>query len=697
MGAARSTLWGALALALVALAAYHNSFSGPFIFDDETSILTENASIREIGRITEVLSPVATAGVGGRPLVNLSLAINYALGGDRVWGYHAVNFLVHLGAGLALWGVVRRTLRRPRLVGRFGTAAEWLALAIAGCWLVHPLQTEAVTYISQRTEALMGLCYFLALYGFIRCAEATRPLGWQIGSVVACVLGALSKEVIVTAPIMVLLFDRTFVAGSFRAAWRQRWRYYLALGSAWLVLALLMLDVQRRGVGYGLSVTWWQYAFTSCRTLVHYLWLAVWPHPLVFDYGVATIRSAAIAAPYAALLIGLVVAVLLALRRWPALGFLGAWFFVTLAPTTSVVPVAFQPMAEHRMYLALAAVVAAIVCCAHASLGRRSLLVTLALVIGGGLLTVRRNADYRTDLAIWTDTVTKAPQNARARAALATALANLGRLEEAATQFKASLQLDQPYIVETRRSYAWVLLRLHRHAEAVAQREAIVRLMPADAQSRRELAHALFVAGRRDDSIDQAQTAAQLSSNDPVEHFELGSLFYQLGQPLEAMAQFRETLRLQPGNAAASSNLGNALLASGRAAEAVAQLEAAVALTPNDAFVRCNLGRALITAGRLPEAIGQYRRALQLDPSLGGAHHQLARLLEETGAADEALKHYAEALRLEPNDPDTHSNYGSLLAARGRVPEAIQHFEAALRLKPDHAPARRSLVRIQNQ
>ena len=138
------------------ICAYHNSFHGPFILDDGVSIL-ENPQIRHLWPIWKALSPSAKSLVGGRPIVNFSLALNYALGGLNVWGYHAFNLTIHILAALTLFGVVRRTFLGPVLWARFGTSGEWIALALAVLWTVHPLQTEAVTYISQRCESLMGL------------------------------------------------------------------------------------------------------------------------------------------------------------------------------------------------------------------------------------------------------------------------------------------------------------------------------------------------------------------------------------------------------------------------------------------------------------------------------------------------------------------------------------------------------------
>jgi hypothetical protein len=152
-------------LVLAALATYRNSFASPFVFDDRTSI-EENQSIRRLWPLGPVLSPPCNGEtVGGRPLLNLSFALNYALGGLDVRGYHAANLAIHLAAALLLLGVVRRTLLLPGLRERFGGAATPLALAAALLWMVHPLQTESVTYIVQRAESLCGCFYLLTLYG----------------------------------------------------------------------------------------------------------------------------------------------------------------------------------------------------------------------------------------------------------------------------------------------------------------------------------------------------------------------------------------------------------------------------------------------------------------------------------------------------------------------------------------------------
>src|SRR5688500_9556113 len=170
-----------LLLVAVIGVAYSNSFQGPFVFDDTTSIV-ENPSIRSLRRIGEVLYPARQGGrtPDGRPVVSLSLAINYAISELQVWSYHAFNLLVHLLASLTLFDLARRTLLLPYFHERYRDNALWLALAIALIWGVHPLQTIAVTYIVQRAESMVALFYLLVLYCVLRGETSNRRRQWFV-------------------------------------------------------------------------------------------------------------------------------------------------------------------------------------------------------------------------------------------------------------------------------------------------------------------------------------------------------------------------------------------------------------------------------------------------------------------------------------------------------------------------------------
>jgi tetratricopeptide (TPR) repeat protein len=662
----RRALWlSAAGLFIVTAAAYHNSFDVPFVFDDLPAI-AQNPTIRHLDSLGTVLFPELDGGftVSGRPLVNLSLAVNYSAGGLGVAGYHVFNALVHALAGLCLFGVLRRTFLRPALASRFGADALPLALVTAAIWLIHPLQTESVTYVVQRAETLMGLFYLLTLYTFIRGVDTARPAGWFTLSVVACLCGMASKEVMATAPLMVLLYDRTFVAGSFAGAWRQRWRYYLGLASNWLLLAALVSRTGGRGgtAGFGTDVTAWHYLLTQARAVVHYFWLALWPDPLVFDYGTATVAGLSEVWWQFLLLIAAMVGTVMALRRRSAGGFLAAWFFVILAPSSSVVPIASQTMAEHRMYLSLAAVVVAGIAGLHALTGRRNvvLLVGAALALLCCGLTVRRNADYQSDLHLWAVTVAQQPENGRAHNNLGKAVLGTGRPVAALEHFEAAARL-QPLVPEPHYNLGLALARLSRPAEAISRYEEALRLQPGYAAAHTNLANVLLNTGRLP----------------------------------EAEVHYVEAVRLEPRSAEARSNLANLRLEQGRNAEAIQLGEAAVALDPDYPEACYNLGNARAQSGQPAAALGQFEAAVRLRPDFAEAYNNLGNVLVELDRLPEAIAAYGRAAQLKGDYADPRRNLAMVLIHLGRGAEAIPPLQALVQLRPDDREARATLARLE--
>ena len=348
--------WRAAGIVLVAFLAYSNSFSGPFILDDVLSIV-ENDQIREWSQLGTVLFPERELPTAGRPLVNVSFAVNYALDGLNVRGYHLFNLLCHLGSGLLIFGIVRRTLRQPRLKERFGASSLNLGFAASILWTLHPLNTEAVNYLTQRTELMMALFYLLTVYASVRAGQS-RSRAWSALAVVACAAGMACKESMVTAPVMVVLYDAVFVFGSLKGAFRERGGFYATLSLAWVVLAAVMWSGPRvHSAGFTSGLHPWTYLLNQTVMITRYLRLAVWPDALVVNYGWPLELALRDVLPYALLITGLLVVTAVALVRRPMWGYLGAWFFVTLAPTSSIVPIVTEVGAERRMYLPLVALV----------------------------------------------------------------------------------------------------------------------------------------------------------------------------------------------------------------------------------------------------------------------------------------------------------------------------------------------------
>jgi Flp pilus assembly protein TadD len=585
----RITLLVALVLVVAGLLAYSNSFGGAWVFDDQVWIV-QNPAVRHLG----------LPGAGRRRMVaTYSLALNYAVGGLHVGGYHAVNLALHLLAGLTLWGLLRRTLRGPKLRPRFGAAAEGLALAVALLWLLHPLQTQAVDYIVQRMEVLMALGYLLTLYAVARMAQSPRPWLWGAVAWLACLLGMLSKEVMVSAPLLAIVYDRIFLASSWRAVFRKRGGLYLALAALWGVYPLLgmsELTSSSSTLGFGFEkMTTGAYLLHQPAVLLHYLRLVFWPHPLVFDYGSGIIPGLGPVVPCTVVLVLLLTATGWALWRRPAAGFLGLAFFFILAPTSSVVPLP-DLCVEHRMYLPLAAVLTLVVVGGYAGWQRLgwpqttgagaaalALLLGLAAVLGAA--TWQRNHAYHSALTLWQDTVAKRPHSARAHDNFGSALDESGSIHEAAAE----------------------------HAEAL-------RLQPAYPQALVNLGTDLAHEGKKQEALTRYQEALRLSPDYPQAHYDVANLLATMGQNQQALDHYQHALHVKPRYAEAHNNMGIVLERLGRRTEALAQYQAAVATDtgrPDYFEGHRNLASLLAVLGQKQQAIEHYWYARALAQAVG--------------------------------------------------------------------------------
>jgi tetratricopeptide (TPR) repeat protein len=724
----------ALAAALIvvaALVAYANTFRAPFIFDDIASIV-DNPTIRQLWPPGPAVSPPQGWGftVSGRPLLNLSLAINHALSGIDVWSYHALNLLIHVLAGLTLFGISRRTLLRAPLAARLGGNAFPAAAFIAALWTLHPLQTESVTYVIQRAESLMGLFFLLTLYGFVRAQDSPRPGRWIGFSVVTCLLGIATKEIAALAPLLVFFYDRTFVSGTFRDALRRHWRQHLALLGTWIPFAWVLASTggNRGGtVGFNVGIRALDYWQTQCEAITRYLGLSLWPHPQVFDYGKIAAPAWSLTALWAVPVLAIGIATLVALWRRPILGFLGVWFFFILAPT-SMLPGALQMIVEHRMYLSLAAVIATVVGAAAWWLPPRAFVAAgCAVALAATVLTAARNTVYRSERALWDDVLAKRPDNARAHNNVGQLLYRQDRVAEAIDHYGRSVRLD-PTVAQAQYNLGLALMKSGRLAEAEAAFKEAIRILPYFFNAHLNLALVLTHVGRVEEALPHFAEAIRFDASPGEAHFQFGVALAKLGRWSEAAAQYAECVALNHRPAEAHSNWGvalfrmNSLVAaiehfnaalglrpeladahfnlaltltqSGRPDEALPHYAAAVQGNPQNADAQLNFGIALAQQGRTAEAIAHLEEAVRLRPESPEVHTNLATALLDARRSAEALEHYRSALKIRPGDARAHYNVGFALLTLGRTAEARAEFEAALRLQPDFADARDMLRRL---
>lgn len=607
----RPLLAGVL-LALLTTAAYLNSFRGVFLFDDVPSIVDNSA----LSSLTQSLLPPAEGGltVSGRPLLAFSFALNRAVSGLDVWSYHLVNLAIHLANGLLLAGIIRGTLQQPALAPRWQGDAPAVAFIAAALWSLHPLQTESVTYIVQRAESLVALCFLGTWWCLIRAAEQPARRAWVVAAFLVCLAGMAAKEVMATAPLVLALYDRLFLAGSWREVWTRRGRLHVALAATWLPLGVLMFTTGSRGGTAGLDTPMAasDYALTQFPAIAHYLRLFLWPHPLVLDYGTALVTDWSIVLPAAALVLGLAALSLWGVVRGRVWGFGGLFFFIVLAPTSSVVPIASQTMAEHRTYLPLAGLCVLVAAAGVTWLRARVWIAFVLVAAGLGATTWTRNVDYASRVGMYEDLAVRRPQNARALALLADYHQREGNLEAAQRWLERSVALEP--VVESLNNLGNVLQARGDLAGARALFERALPLRPSDPKTLSNLGNALAAEGRTDEAIARLEAAVRAKPDLADAVFNLANTLAQAGRFGEAVARYERLLQLTPDDVEARANYSATLLELGHTDEAIAQIRDAVLRRPAHAGLRNACGVTLARAGRPREALAEFEAAVRLAP-----------------------------------------------------------------------------------
>jgi len=694
--AARSPGWSSFLAAAVIVSggvlAYSNSFQGTYIYDDVPAI-PQNPQIRSLWPITEAMSAPPETTVKGRPIVSLSLAINYAISGLDVRSYHAFNLTVHLIAGLLLFGIIRRTLVSERLKKRFAGVSTLLGGICALVWVVHPLNTQAVTYIIQRAESMMGMFYLLTLYCAIRGFASKRPAGWYIAAVAACALGMGTKEVMLTAPAIVLGYDRIFVSRSFKAIYERRSWFYIALMATWVILAALIITEPRgQTAGFGMEhMTPTKYLKGQFQAVVRYIRLAFWPNPLVLDYGQEVRSGFADYAPQGAVLLCLLGATVVALRYHPALGFLGMWFFVILSPTSSFVPIA-DPAYEHRMYLPLAGIVVLVIAGAFAVgrgvIGARLRAKILGVAAVAALtavlvvLTRDRNRDYFSETSMWEATVESAPNNPRAHHNLGVALFGKGEQDRAIAHFDEAVRLKDDYPEAYCQRGAVYAARGDLDL-AVKDLDKAIELLPGypDALHNRGAVHA--VKGDTRKAISDFTEAIFFNRTNPRYYLARASAYRAQGDHDSAIGDVTEAIRLRPRNPLYYVDRASVYEQKGDYDSAIRDLDKAMELNRFDGTAYVRKGNLLTRQGRYAEVIAHWRAAVRAQKGSPFALNALAWVLATNEDsryrdADEAVALAERACELtEYKSPGVLDTLGAAYAAAGRFDDAVRAGQKA--------------------
>ena len=758
-----------LAIAALWAVTYLRAFDAPFVFDDIHAI-PENSNIRSLWPPSRVIQAPGGATLAGRPMVSYSVALNYQISGLEPWSYHLVNRALHLANALLLlwivWHAVTTYAPLRERLGRFRGHGPWLAFTIAALWTVHTLTSETVVYVIQRTELIVTFFFLATLAAAMKGFDAAALMGgfdvsgatdkpnaacqrhpgslcWFAFAAALSCLGMLSKEVMIAAPLVIWVFDRTLVSGSWLGALKRHKWLYVGLGASYALLAVILYYSPRGDTaGFNVGMKPLHYLYTQAWWITWYLRLSVLPTRLSLIYPFDLIDSFVKALPYGLFVVALLgVSVWLLIRRHWA-GILGAVFFMVLAPSSSFVPIATEVAAERRMYIPLMTVVIAIVALVYAAArtlfplpgregGKRAFLpvaIVLALAAPAVLLlmiaTVRRAELHRHEVALWEDAVAKYPTSAHGYNNLGYALVKAGKQDEAIAAYKRATELMPRYAtpynnigngykrkgeyavalrwydraIERDKRYAdayhnrgEALAALDRRSEAIASFEKAVELDARNGKYRNSYAIALHRAGNEPAAVEELKRTIHDLPELPEPYANLARIFARRGDLREAERLYRDALKRRPAYGEAMLGLAQVLTAQSPDAVSgeVRELwKGAVKELPGDAEAREGFALDLARQGKFEEAAEQFTALSKLRPGDAAAPGVAGLALVKAGKLSEAIEPLRAAAELDAKSASRRITLGKALAGAGRFDEAIAELKLASELEPANGDAR---------
>lgn len=608
--------------------AYANSFQGVFVFDDFSNIVDNRFLANPDVSPQNLITAATRDGTSRRWLPNLSFALNYALNGRDVGGYHLVNLLIHIGTALSLYFLGLAVLRAPALEGRYPRARE-IAFLTALLWAVHPVQTNAVTYIVQRMTAMCGLFYLSSLLLYVRARQA-RPGGGPAfflygGSLVLGCLAMLSKENAATLPLMIVACEFFILRREDAAADRNT----VLLWSTAAVVIIAVIGTAYLGrdllssitAGYASrDFTMAERLLTQPRVIFLYLSLLALPLPARLNLNHDPAVSHALLSPPETLFAILGLTVLAALipylyRRHRLLSFGLLWFLVTLIIESSVIPL--ELVYEHRLYLPSTMLLLAAVslCCQAARtpaairLTRTVMVLAVCLAAAG---TWERNKVWNSREALWRDVVAKSP-------GLPRGYVNLGAALMDVSHAAAEKNLRQAIALDPDHSYGLSLLGLLRirqnrpdEAVAVLHRALAAKKGQRTAMTCNYLSIAYRIKGDLAAASRYARLALKAEPGYPDALVSLGVIHEKRGEYDKAEASFRAARAGGADSVDLYNNWGITAHSMGQTDRAIELFRKALERSPDHIEAHYNLGVALGSKGMVREAQAEMRKAMQL-------------------------------------------------------------------------------------
>jgi len=705
------------ALVLLCGVIFANTFKNAFIWDDADLIVADR-HIRSLRNIPFLFAPQywnrqqQTSSQGQyRPVRAVTFALDYALWGFNVQGYHLTNLLLHTLNSILIYVLILQLLRPRSRKEKTQQPGRWfetsgVALVTALLFAAYPIHVESVTWVKNRSDLLTLLFFLLSflLFTGVQLQEKKRRRStWYVLSLF-CFAGSLcSKEMAVSLPLILILHTLCFVPrGEWKGTMFKILPFFgILLAYVLFKLACLGMVVSEENAG---TIGFYPNMLAVLKTFGYYARLLVFPFDLNAERPFVVPQSLLEPAVCGSILLAVIV-VAFVIKVWKQsklLVFGILWILVTILPASNLVFLAGRPIAEQRLYIP------SLGFCFIVALGilrlwslqpglipqrasRGLIVLMLAVLVGLYAATViKRNADWKDPFTFWSKTVAASPHSSKAHIHLGNALLDQGEVKQAIRHYKEALRINRGF-PETYNSLGNALWRQGKVKEAVRHYTEALRIKPDYAEAHNNLGNALLSMGEVKRAMDHYREALRLKPDYLEAHCNLGNALLRQGRLEEAATHYAEALQLNPELFQGQYYLAEALLKQGKLQEAVYHYAEAVRIKPGDAKAHFYLATARLSQGALEEAVHHYAEALRIEPDYVEAHNNLGIILARQGKLDQAISHFSEAVKIQPTFAEAHYNLGNAFLNQGNIEQAIQQLAEALRLKPDHRKAKEAL------
>jgi len=720
---------------------YKNSIKGPFIFDDIPNI-QDNPYIR-LSKLT--LDGIIGAGFKSishnRPVANISFALNYYFNGYNVAGYHFVNILMHIITGIILFYFIKVTLvlsnfqnikielekntappnKQNLLIHNSKTSsistpprsfipasAELLFIPFFATfiWLVHPLQTQTVSYIVQRMNSMAAMFYILSLLLYVKARLANtekKKWGLFLGCILSGILSLASKEIAATLPFFIFLYEWFFFQKASLKWIKLNSIYFLCILLLIILFAFFLLGSHPIKIILSTynhrDFTLWQRVLTEFRVVIYYISLIIFPHPtrlnLLHDFSI----SHSFIDPITTLLsfitiLGLIIMAIWLAKRDRLLSFCILWFLGNLVIESSVI--GLEIIFEHRTYLPsmFICLLAVVVCYRYINMKWIGVALACIIVTVFSFWTYQRNLVWSDSITFHRDCVRKSPQKARPHNNLGEVLADQGHLAEAVTHYLEALRIN-PYYTEAHNNLGVVLKAQGKISEAISHYEEALRISPNYSPTHNNLGNALILQhGVTDEAIGHFREALQINPYYAEAYSSLSVALIQMGNIDEAIDLLKKALQINPHIAATYVNLGGALMLQDKSDEAMVYFNKALQINPNLSEAHVNLGIILYNEERLDEAIAHFRKALLIGPDNDEAQFNLNKALAFLNEINVNIEKIQEDLTHKPEEPILYLQLGNMYSIKGELDKAIAQYQKAISFQPDFPEALYHLAKV---